>query len=240
MSHDTQPDHLDTLLAAAAPQGGGPTLEGERVLTAAVNEARPTVATWRRAPARTALVAGVTALALTGGGLAAAATIQARSGPQPWNSLTVDASKNATIVEWPITLPDGTHCVDRLTGIGLSDADAATVLNTLADPAALIAGDNGTVRTEFHGYLDSGDFQWSGDLASFDAAIDAGYAAVAQMEATSGRGAISDAELTVVPGGEENEIFLHTETRLVLDGIKRNGVNPYEALTPETSCKVSP
>lgn len=239
MSHDTPPDHLDALLASAAPRGGGPTLEGERVLTAAVDESRPTVAQWRRRPARTALVAGVTALALTGGGLAAAATMQARSTPQPWNSLTVDASKNATIFEWPVVLPDGTQCVDRLTGIGLSDADAATVRSTLADPAALIAGDNGAVRAEFHGYLDSGDFQWSGDLASFDAAIDEGYAAVAQMDAASGRGAISDAELTVIPGSAENEIFSNTEMRLVLDGLKRGGVNPYEKLSPETACKVA-
>lgn len=239
MTHHTESDHLDTLLASAAPRGGGPTPDGDRVLAAAIDEARPSLAKWRRRPARTALIAGVSALALTGGGLAAAATIQARSGPQPWNSLTVDASKDATIIEWPVALPDGTQCVERLTGIGLSDADAATIRNTLADPSAILAGDNGAVRTEFHGYLDSGGFSWSGDLAPFEATIDAGYAAVAQMDATSGRGAISDGELSVIPGSQTNELFLNTEMRLVLDGLGRAGVNPDETLTPETACKVS-
>lgn len=239
MTHHTEPDHLDDLLASAAPRGGGPTRDGDRVLAAAIDEARPTVAQWRRRPARTAFVAGVTALALTGGGLAAAATIEARSGGLPWSSLTVDASKDATIIEWPVALPDGTQCVDRLTGIGLSDADVATIRDILGDPSAILAGDNGAVRAEFLGYLDDGTFSWSGDRASFEAAIDAGYAAVAQMEATDGRGAIADTELSVVPGSAANEIFLYTETRLVLNGLERAGVNPYEKLNPETACKVS-
>lgn len=138
-----------------------------------------------------------------------------------------------------MALPNGTPCVDRLTGIGLSDADIATIRNTLAEPSAILAGDDGAVRTEFLGDLDSGAFSWPGDRASFEAAVDAGYAAVAQMEATDGRGAIADTELSVVPGSAANEIFLHTEMRLVLDGLERDGVNPYEKLNPETACKVS-
>jgi hypothetical protein len=59
------------------------------------------------------------------------------------------------------------------------------------------------------------------------------------MEATSGRGAVADTELSVVPGSATNEIFNFTTTRLVLDGLKRNGVNPYEKLNPEIACKVS-
>ncbi|NYI42157.1 hypothetical protein [Demequina lutea] len=239
MTHDTEPNHLDALLACAAPRGGGPTVDGDRVLAAAINEARPSLAQWRRRPVRTALIAGATAIVLTGGGLAAAATIQARSGPQPWGSLTVEASKDATIFEWPVALPDGTRCVERLTGFGLSDAVAATIRATLDDPSAILAGDNGAVRAEFLGYLDSGTFSWSGDRASFEATIDAGYAAVARMDATSGRGAIADTELGVVPGSAANELFDNTATRLVLDALERNGVNPYETLNPETACKVS-
>jgi hypothetical protein len=158
MTHDTDSSHLDDLLASAAPRGGGPTPEGDRVLAAAINEARPRLAKWRRRPARTALIAGATALVLTGGGLAAAATIHARSGWLPWSSLTVDASKHATIIEWPVALPDGTQCVNRLTGFDLGDADVATIRDTLADPSAILAGDNGAVRTEFLGDLDSGTF----------------------------------------------------------------------------------
>ena len=240
MTHDTGPNHLDALLASAAPRGGGPTPDGDRVLAAAISEARPSLAKWRRRPPRTALIAGATALVLTGGGLAAAATIQARSRPQPWDSMSVDWSKHATIIEWPVALPDGTTCVERLTGFDLSDADVATIHDTLADPSAILAGDNGAVRTEFLGYLESGTFSWSGDRASFEATIDAGYAAVAQMEAASGRGAVADTELGVFPGSATNELFLNTEMRLVLDGLKRNGVNPYEKLGPETACKVAP
>jgi hypothetical protein len=240
MPNDTDPHHLDALLASAAPRGGGPTPEGDRVLAAAISEARPSLAKWRRRPARTALIAGATALVLTGGGFAAAATIQARSGPQPWGSLTVEASKDATIFEWPVALPDGTQCVERLTGFGLSDAVAATIRATLDDPSAILAGDNGAVRAEFLGYLDSGTFSWSGDRASFEAVVDAGYAAVARMDASSGRGAVADTELSVLPGSETNQLFDNTEMRLVLDGLKRAGVNPYETLEPETACKVSP
>ena len=225
MTHDTEPNHLDDFLDSAAPRGGGPTPDIDRVLAAAIDEARPSLAKWRCRPARTALIAGATALVPTGGGLAAAATIQARSGPQPWNSMSVDWSKHATIIEWPVALPDGTQCVNRLAGFDLSDADVATIRDTVADPSAILAGDNRAVRTEFLGYLESGTFSWSGDRATFEATVDAGYAAVAQMEAASGRGAIADTELGVAPGSATNEIFNFTTTRLVLDGLKRNGVD---------------
>lgn len=109
MTHDTQPNHLDDLLATAAPRGGGPRRDGDRVLAAAINEARPSLAKWRRRPARTALVAGVTALALTGGGLAAAATIEARSGGLPWSSLTSTRQRTRPSSSGPWLCPTARH-----------------------------------------------------------------------------------------------------------------------------------
>jgi hypothetical protein len=244
MTHDTGPNHLDALLTSAAPRGGVPTPEGDRVLAAAIDEARPSLAKWRRRPARTALIAGATALVLTGTGLAAAAAGFGLPW-QPW--MQHSDALAATDIEWQVSLPDGTVCVQKLTGYSLSDADAAAIRDTLDDPSAILAGDNGAVRAEFLRDLDYGNFSWSGDRASFEATIDAGYAAVARMDATSGRGAISDAELSVIPGSQTNEIFLFTATRLVLDGLDRNGVDvnhdDVDAQTDfdiQTACKVSP
>jgi len=246
MTHDTESHRLDNLLASAAPRGGGPTRDGGRVLAAAINESRPGLAQWRRRPARTALVAGATALVLTGTGLAAAAA--GFDLPwQPWVSLTDKAVASATDIEWQVSLPDGTLCVQKLTGFALSDADAATIRDTLGNPDALLSGDNGSVRAEFLGDLDSGTVSWSGDRDSFEATIDAGYAAVARMDATSGSGAISDGELSVIPGpSATNEVFLFTATRLVLDGLDRNGVDvnhdDVDAQTDfeiQTACKVA-
>lgn len=245
MTHNTEPNHLDDLLASAAPRGGGPTPNGDRVLAVAINEARPGLAQWRRRPARTGLIAGATALVLAGGGFAAAAAVGFDLPWQPW--MQHSDALAATDIEWQISLPDGTLCVQKLTGYSLSDADAATIRATLADPSAILAGDNGAVRTAFFGDLDSGSVSWSRDRASFEAAIDAGYAAVARIDASSGRGAISDAELSVIPGSAMNEVFFATATNLVLDALDRNGVdvhhddvNAHTDFEIQTACKVSP
>lgn len=239
MTHDPESHHLDDLLASAAPRGGGPTRDGDRVLATAINEARPGLAQWRRRPVRTALVAGATALVFTGTGLAAAAA--GFDLPwQPWVSHSDEAAANATDIEWQVRLPDGTVCVQKLTGFPLSDADAATIHDTLGDPEALLSGDNGAVRAEFLGDLDSGVLSWSGSRDAFETTIDAGYAAVAQMDATSGRGAMSDAELGVIPGSQTNEVFLATAFRIILDGLDRNGVDIYhDDFEAQTACEVS-
>jgi len=226
---------LNDLLARSAPPSApdGPALDA--ALIALVAEARREAAPqrpWRRR----ALWAGAAAVVVGIGGASAYAS--GALWPDPWSDLTAEAEAGAIRFEWMTTLPDGTTCVERLTGVGLAEAQVRAIETALADPDGLLALDGGAVRAEFMDDYERNDFQQElADRQTFEAWIDAGYAAAADIDIATGRGDLADAELDVVPPGAENEVFLHTSSRIVLDGLTAQGIDAMRLLTPEIACE---
>lgn len=232
---------LDILLARSAPPSTPNSPELGSAIAALADEARTAFTSLRKRPPRSPrFIAGISIAAITTLGAAAYGTsVVIDSGP--WNNLTHEAESQATRFEWLNTLPDGTECVNRLTGLGLNQEQVATVESALSDPARLLQLDAGAVREEFlRSYDESPDQQEIADRETWTSWIDAGYAAVATMDVTIGRGEYSDDELTDSPGSAENEVFMHTFMRLVIDGITTQGVDAMRYLTPESACEVTP
>ncbi|WP_062386388.1 hypothetical protein [Demequina iriomotensis] len=226
---------IDDLLARSAPPSTpeGPALEA--VLAALVDEARGLSAPPRRRRRR-ALWAGAAAAIVGVGGATAYATGALSS--DAWGQLTDDAEAEAVRIEWLTTLPDGTTCVERLTGIGLDDAQVAAIATALADSERLLELDGGAVRGEFLSRYDGdADLQAMADRDTWAGWIDAAYAAVAEMDVPAGRGGLPDDELGVVPPGVGNEVFLHASMRIVLDGLTAQGIDAMALVTPETACE---
>ncbi|WP_062317719.1 hypothetical protein [Demequina maris] len=226
---------LDDLLALSTPPASadGPALDA--AIVALIGEARSTATpahTWRRRTLWAGLVAALVGI----GGATAYATGTHRG--EAWNDLTDEAEVDATRIEWMTTLPAGTTCVERLTGVGLTEQQVTAIESALANPDRLLALDGGAVRDEFLEFYDRNDFQQDlADRDTWESWIDAGYAAVAEIDLAAGRGALADEVLDVVPPGAENEIFIHTSMRLIIDGLTAQGIDAMRLVTPETACE---
>ena len=233
-------DDLDALLARSAPATTPVSAHLDAALNALADEARLAAPLPVRPTRRRLWVGGaatVAAIALTGTAAYGATNFL---NSEPWMTLTDEAQSQAVSFEWPITLPDGTQCVNRLTGIALTGDQVEIIASALTEPSRLLALDGGAVRNEFLADYDADSMkQEITDRATWEAWIDSGYGAVASMSAEQGRGGAVDAELSVFPGTAENEIFLYTSMRIVLDGITASGVDAIATLTPETACEVN-
>ncbi|WP_084038214.1 hypothetical protein [Demequina sp. NBRC 110053] len=229
---------LDRLLARSAP----PSAPEGRALVAAlgalVDETRAAASPRRRRLRSPWAVAGlvVGATALVGGAAYGAVTLTDAS--DAWMDLTAQAETTATRFEWQTTLPDGTRCVERLTGLELTAEQTAIVEAALADPQQLLDLDAGAVRDDFLSHYDASEAQQEiADRETWESWIDAGYGAVAAIDVKAGRGDLTEDMLDVIPGSAQNEVFLQSSMRVVLDGITAQGVDAMAHLTPETACE---
>lgn len=228
---------LDDILARSAPQSSADAPALESAIGALVDEARATTTARGRRSTRPWLIAGtILGAGVLAGGAAYGASVLTSSGP--WSNLTDEAEATATRFEWQVTLPDGTECVSRLTGVDLTPAQVEVVENALSDPGELLALDRSRVRAEFLAQYDASNSQQEiADRQTWRSWIDAGYESVAALDSVTGRGEVEDSTLDVIPGSAENEVFLHTSMRIIVDGITAQGVDAMTHLAPETACE---
>ncbi len=230
MSTDNMPDALDTLLARSAPPVSPPNRSTSRAVSAVIRvaelQAKPRASRRRRALVFT--LAGAGLIATSG---AALYTVTVTDAWMPWGG-----PEPISTVEWQVTLPSGIQCIDRLSSNMLTDDEMAEVEGALQDPAALLAADDGAVRTLF-----LTDFAVDG--VDMEPIIDKAYAAFAALDIDAGRRDIQEADLGNIEWTGEDDIFKFVYMRLVEDSVTSSlaeqGVDLKFALTPETLCVVA-
>ncbi|MFV0285879.1 MAG: hypothetical protein ACK5IM_05730 [Demequina sp.] len=232
---------LDDLLARSAPPAAEQGTALNAAIASLVGETQSTAMRphRQRPPRRWVIASAVAAGVFIAGGTAYGAATLTDDSPA-WMNPTEDAESAATRFEWQTTLPDGTRCVERLTGVDLSEDQIATITDALSNPERLIALDDGAVREEFLAdYDSSADKQRIADRETWASWIDAAYDAVAAIDLKAGRGGLAEDALGVVPGGAQNEVFLRASMTAVLDGITAQGVDALATVTPETACEAT-
>lgn len=236
MTHHTQPDHLDALLARSAP----PAATADADLTGAVASviAQACTAAPRRGhlrwTKRSVVVEVGSAVVLTGGALVGNATGALRS--PAWLHWNPEILDSASIVEWQVETPDGTTCVEEIVAIDMSDEDFAAAVEILRHPDALIEFDAGKTRDYFLSRE-----EWPG--VDKEKVIDLAYASVENMNVDAGRGTIREEDLGDWTGSVSGEVFGHVETRLVLftleDMLAAQGIDAQHKFTPDIACVVA-
>jgi len=237
MTHHTEPNHLDDLLARSAPPSAGADADLTDAVASVIAQARTAAPRrgrfhWTK---RSLVVAVGSAVVLTGGALVGNATGALRS--QAWMGWNPEVLDNASIVKWQVVNPDGKTCVDEIVAIGMSDKDFATAVEILRHPDALIQFDAGKTRDYFLSRE-----EWPG--VDKDKVIDQAYAAVEHMDVDTGQGTIREEDLGYWSGSTSDEVFFRVETRLVLftleDMLAAQGIDTEHKFTPDTACVVTP
>ena len=231
-----QMNDLDHLLGRSAPPSApdGPGLDA--AIGALVDEARA-ASTPRRPWRRRAVWAGAAAAVIGLGGAGAVAVLPDRPvedepfmlPAQEWEALPAQ-------IEWVYTDADGYRCAMRLVAFDLTDAQETQIRARLSAPAALLAADGGAVRVEFMDRYDEDERkQQIADRETWESWVDAAYDEVARLDLAAGSDALDGVPLTMT---HANETFDHAYTRLILDGLASDTLDPVRELIPDSACEV--
>ncbi len=233
MTADGIPDALDALLARSAPPTSAPGAKLDAAIDAVVAQTRAPARLrrfrWsRRSVVLTAIGATVV---VTGGALAATA------GAGAWMPWAPGMVTDRTTMEWQVTWPDGTLCVNRLTATHMSDADVAAAVQILRDPHVMVTEDGGKVRQLFLTDFALPDVDMEGVL-------DRVYDSVEHLDIDAGRGDLKEEDLGSMPPSAEDDVFKFSHMRLVEDSLvallAKQGIDAHNNFTPDTACVVAP
>lgn len=139
-------------------------------------------------------------------------------------------------IEWTYTDADGYRCAVRLVAFELTDAQDKEIRSRLSDPALLLEADGGAVRAEFMARYDEDERkQEIADRDTWASWIDLAYDEVARLDLGAGTSALEGLPMTAT---RTNEAFEHAYTRLILDGLASDLVDPLSELVPDSACEV--
>ncbi|WP_084129106.1 hypothetical protein [Demequina sp. NBRC 110055] len=148
---------------------------------------------------------------------------------EQWNAMPAQ-------IEWTYTDADGYRCAARLVTSELSKAQETEIRSRLSDPASLLEADGGAVRAEFMARYDEDERkQEIADRSTWASWIELAYDEIARLDLDAGTSELEGVPMTST---HTNETFEHAYSRLILDGLESDLVDPLSDLVPDSACEV--